>query len=58
MKVRAIVTVVTDNATHTSHFEGDSKSEVNRQINASVREMRMEGIYTDNDELIVNWPHD
>ena len=58
MKVKAIVTVVTDNATHTSHFEGNSKSEVNREINAYAREMRMEGIYTDKDELIVEWPHD
>jgi hypothetical protein len=58
MKVKAIVTIVTDNATHASHFEGNSKSEVNRDINDHVAEMRMEGLYTDNDELIVEWPHD
>ena len=58
MKVKAIVTIVTDNATPASHFEGNSKSEVNRDINDHVAEMRMEGLYTDNDELIVEWPHD
>lgn len=58
MKVKAIVTIVTDNATHTSHFEGNSKYEVNREINDNVKEMRMEGIYTDKDELIVEWLHD
>ena len=58
MTVKAIVIIVTDNSTHSSHFEGNSKSEVNRDINAHVAEMRMEGLYTDNDELIVEWPHD
>lgn len=59
MKVKAIVIVVKDNSTtHSFHVEGDSKYEVNRQINWYVREMRSDGLYSDKDQLIVEYPHD
>jgi len=58
MKVKAIVNIVRKDITHSFHIEGDSKCEVNRQLNTYVRNMRDTGLYTDNDELIVEWPHD
>jgi len=58
MKVKAIVTIVHKDITHSFHIEGDSKYEVNRQLNTYVRNMRDTGLYTDNDELIVEYPHD
>lgn len=58
MKVKAIVTIVRNDCTHSFHIEGDSKYEVNRQLNTYVRNMRDTGLYTDNDELIVEYPHD
>jgi hypothetical protein len=56
--VKAIVTIVRKDSTHSFHIEGDSKYEVNRQLNTYVRNMRDTGLYADNDELIVEYPHD
>ena len=58
MKVKAIVNIVRKDIIHSFHIEGDSKYEVNRQLNTYVRNMRDTGLYTDNDELIVEYPHD
>ncbi len=58
MTVKAIVTIVRKDSTHSFHIEGDSKYEVNRQLNTYVRNMRDTGLYADNDELIVEYPHD
>jgi hypothetical protein len=58
MKVKAIVVIVRDKLTHSFHIEGDSKYEVNRQVNTYVRNMRCTGLYSDKDTLIVEYPHD
>jgi hypothetical protein len=57
MTVKAIVTIVRNGFTHSFHVEGDSKYEVNRQVNAYVRNMRDTGLYSKDDQLIVEYPH-
>jgi hypothetical protein len=58
MTVKAIVIIARNGLTHSFHIEGQSKYEVNRQLNTYIRNMRDTGLLTNDDQLIVEWPHD